>query len=293
MVKQKHFLLHCTLFVLPALLVYSLIRMAPLAMSFGYSFTNWDGYSPSYEWVGLKNYVDIFGDAVVVDAFKNTFTFTFFNVFFLTVFAIPLALALNSAIKSKIALRAVFFFPSVPSVLIIGYIWLFLLDPTDGGIINRMLIGAGLSKIGWLSDYQMAMVSLIMVSVWRLVGWHSLIYIANLQSIPKDFYEAAIMDGANRWQQFRFITFPHLAPALTISVMLMTIDSLKIFELPFALTKGGPGTATTLLTQIIMERGINDQLVGRSSAMAVLFILIILVIAIVQNVILRRREENL
>ncbi|TBL72496.1 sugar ABC transporter permease [Paenibacillus thalictri] len=262
-------------------------------MSFGYSFTNWDGYAPDFDFVGLKNYFAIFQDDAIVGAFRNTFVFAVVNTLLITGLAIPLALVLNSALKSSHLLRAVFFFPSVPSVLIIGYIWLFILDPTANGVLNKLLQGAGLPKVNWLSDYQLAMISLILVSVWRLTGWHSCIYIANLQSIPKDYYEAASIDGASRWQQFRHITFPLLAPGMTISVMLTTIDSLKVYELPFALTRGGPGNATTLLTQIIMERGINDKLVGRSAAMAVLFILIIFVIAAVQHTLMRRREERL
>jgi raffinose/stachyose/melibiose transport system permease protein len=293
LIRQKNFVLHCFLFILPAFAVYTLIRVLPLFMSFGYSFTNWDGYAQSFDFVGLKNYIAIFTDSDIVQSFRNTFVFAFFNTFFITLLAIPLALVLNSALKTKNLLRVIFFFPSVPSVLIIGYIWLFILDPTDGGVINKMLLGIGLAKVDWLSDYQLAMLSLIMVSVWRLVGWHSCIYIANLQGISKDYYEAAGIDGANRWQQFRYITFPLLAPAMTISVMLTTIDSLKVFELPFALTKGGPGNATTLLTQIIIERGINDHMVGRSSAMAVLFILIIFVISAVQHRVMSRREDKL
>ncbi|WP_246079063.1 carbohydrate ABC transporter permease [Paenibacillus piri] len=293
MIRQKNFILQCILFIVPAFAVYTLIRIAPLLMSFGYSFTNWDGYAPAFQFVGLKNYIAIFQDDAILQSFRNTFVFAFFNTLLITLIAIPLALVLNSALKSTNLLRAVFFFPSVPSVLIIGYIWLFILDPTRNGVLNKLLFGIGLQKVDWLSDYKLAMVSLIMVSVWRLAGWHSCIYIANLQGISKDYYEAANIDGANRWQQFRYITFPLLAPAMTISVMLTTIDSLKVFELPFALTKGGPGNATTLLTQIIIERGINDKLVGRSSAMAVLFILIIFVIAGIQHIIMRRREERM
>ncbi|MFB9276876.1 carbohydrate ABC transporter permease [Cohnella cellulosilytica] len=291
--KSKNALFYGLLFIAPAFLVYTLIRIIPLSMSFLYSFTNWDGFSPTYSFVGFRNYAALTSNHAIIQTIKNTLVFAVANVALITLLAIPIAIALNSRLKTRNLLRAVFFFPSVPSVLIIGYVWLFILNPSSSGIMNQLLLQLGLAKVSWLSDYDMAMVSLIMVSVWRLTGWHCCIYIANLQSIPKDYYEAAMIDGANGWQRFRAITFPMLAPSMTISMLLITIDSLKVFELPFALTKGGPGSATTLMTQLIIEKGINDHLVGQSSAFSIVFILFIFVVAVFQLKMMRRREERL
>lgn len=280
-------------FLLPGLLVYTLIRMIPLIMSFRYSLTDWDGYAVSYEFIGFKNYWDLFEDEAVLQAIKNTLFFGILNPLLITVLAIPLALLLNSKLRGTSIYRAVFFFPSVPSALIIGYIWLFIFDPTDSGVLNRLLAVFHIDKVAWLADAKLAMLSILFVSVWKAVGWHSCIYIANLQTISGEYYEAAKIDGASAWQRFWSITFPMLAPGMSISLMLILVDSLKIFELPFALTKGGPGYSTTMLTQMIIERGINEHMIGRASAMSIVFIVMIFIVSSLQLSISRRREAKL
>ena len=290
---KRNVLLTYLAFLLPGLLVYTLIRVVPLLMSFRYSLTNWDGYAVSYDFIGFKNYLDLFNDEAVMQAMKNTLFFGLVNPLLITVLAIPLALLLNSKLRGTSVYRAVFFFPSVPSALIIGYIWLFIFDPTDSGVLNRLLGFFHMDKVLWLADPNLAMLSILFVSVWKAVGWHSCIYIANLQTISGEYYEAAKIDGASAWQRFWNITFPMLAPGMSISLMLILVDSLKIFELPFALTKGGPGYSTTMLTQIIIERGINEHMIGRASAMSMVFIAMIFIISSIQLSISRRREGKL
>ncbi|XID92272.1 carbohydrate ABC transporter permease [Paenibacillaceae bacterium WGS1546] len=280
-------------FLVPALLVFTIVRIVPLILSFRYSFTNWNGFSQSYNFVGFQNYISLFNDAAIVQSIRNTAVFGIVNPLLVTLFAIPIALVLNMAIPFRSLQRVSFFFPSVPSVLIIGYLWLFIFDPTDSGVLNRILHFFGMDPVAWLAGPNMAMGSLIAVSVWKSAGWHACIYLANLQMISKDYYEAAMIDGANVWQKFRYITFPLLAPAVSISVTLILIDSLKIFELPFALTKGGPGYSTTLLTQIIIETGVFDRMIGKASALSIVFVLMILVVAILQLTLLKRREDKI
>lgn len=137
------------------------------------------------------------------------------------------------------------------------------------------------------------MFSVIAANVWRLTGWHACIYLARLQGISDEYYEAARMDGASGLKLFRYITFPLLAPAMTISMMLIVVDGLKIYALPYSLTGGGPGDRTTFMTQLIIDTGIGEKMVGRSSAMAVIFFIIILIIAVIQLYFSRKREEEM
>lgn len=281
------------IFLLPAFIVFTIVRIVPLGLSFRYSFTNWNGFSQTYDFIGWQNYISLFQDSSIVQSIRNTVVFGVLNPLLVTLLAIPIALVLNSAIPLRSFQRVSFFFPSVPSVLIIGYLWLFIFDPTDSGVLNRVLQLFGFDSVAWLASPNLAMGSLIAVSVWKAAGWHACIYLANLQMISKDYYEAAMIDGVNGWQKFRFITFPLLAPAVSISVTLVLIDSLKIFELPFALTKGGPGYSTTLLTQIIIETGVFDRMIGKASALSIVFVLMILIVAILQLGLLKRREEKM
>jgi raffinose/stachyose/melibiose transport system permease protein len=293
MTFSRKYLWTYIIFIVPAVLVFTLVRFVPLLLSFRYSFTNWDGFSQSMQYVGFKNYMNLFHDPAMIQTIKNTVVFGILNPFFVTLLAIPLALILNSSLPFRNFQRVAFFFPSVPSVLILGYLWLYIYDPTSSGVLNTILGIYHIQPVAWLAGPNLAMISLLIVSVWKAAGWHACIYIANLQIIPKDYYEAAMIDGANAWQRFWFITFPLLAPAVSISVTLIVIDSLKIFELPFALTQGGPGYATTFLTQLIINKGIFDRAVGQASAMSILFVFLILIVALLQLSLLRRREDSI
>jgi raffinose/stachyose/melibiose transport system permease protein len=145
----------------------------------------------------------------------------------------------------------------------------------------------------WLSDPMLAKLSIIIVAAWAGVGWHAVLYLAFLQSIPKDYFEAAAIDGASKFQQIRYITLPLLAPAMTISVMLLLTGGLKVFEIPLALTKGGPGFETNTITQVIVLRGITEARFGLASAMSIVFFLIVLLIAYFQVTMMQKREDKM
>lgn len=271
-------------FVLPAFLIYTVLMMYPLLQAVGLSFTDWKGITfEGLNFVGLKNYREVLQDQQIVTAIWNTVVYAVAVPFFVTVFAIPLSAALNSKMKTKNIQRAAFFFPSVPSALILGFLWSYIMSPLDYGLLNRVVTALGFEPVLWLADVKMAMVSVIIVSVWSQVGWHACIYLAQLQSIPADIYEAARIDGATGIQMFFRITVPQLRPAMVTSIMLLLISSLKIFDLPFALTGGGPGYATTMISQVIIERGFVDKMYGRSMASAIIFFLFVAVITIIQQ----------
>jgi len=281
-------------FLLPILVVYTLFTIYPLLQSLFLSFTNFGGYSNIYDFVGFKNYERLFVDDAIRASISYTLLFTFGKALLVTVLAIPLAIILDQNFVTRNLHRAIFFFPSIPSGLLIAYIWGFILAPIGSGVLNKIL--NQLFNVGaqpWLSDPLLAKLSTIFVATWAITGWHAVLYLAFLQSIPKDYYEAASIDGANRLQQFRYVTLPLLAPAMTVSVMLLLTGGLKVFEIPFALTKGGPGFETLTVTQVIVQKGITEAQYGLASAMSVVFFLIVLVIAIFQVTMMQRREQDL
>ena len=278
-------------FIVPAFIVYTVLTMYPLIQTIWLSFTNWDGYSMSnLSFVGLENFKAVLADKSMKSALLNTLFYSVIFPILTTIFAIPLSLALNSKMKSRNLQRAVLFFPSVPSAIILGYLWAYILAPTSSGLLNKFLGLFGINPVMWLSTPKTAMFSVIMVNLWSVLGWHACIYLAQLQSIPAEYYEAATVDGANAWQKFRYITFPMLASAMTVSVMLLLVNSMKIFDLPFALTNGGPGTSTTMISQIIIKTGFVEKSYGKATAMSAIFFVFIAVISIVQLNTMKKRE---
>lgn len=269
--------------ILPAFLVYTVMTFIPLVMTIGLSLSDWNGsVIENLKFVGLKNYLGVFSDARMMSALKNTLFYAVLNPVLVTALAIPLALALNSRMFTRNLQRAVFFFPSVPSILILGYLWSYIMSPLEFGILNKFFALFGLGPYRWLSSPQMAMWSVLLVGVWSVLGWHACIYIAQMQGIPSDYYEAAAIDGASRRQQTVMITLPLLKPAVATSTLLLLVNALKVYELPTALTKGGPGSATTMFTQIIIQTGFINKRYGTSTAMSVVFCCIVMVIGVIQ-----------
>ncbi|MEY8351772.1 sugar ABC transporter permease [Lachnospiraceae bacterium 54-53] len=279
------------LFILPAFAVYTILTVIPLVQTLGLSFTSWDGYSMSdLSFTGLRNFKMVFSDRSMKTALRNTCFYSIVFPLLTTVFAIPLSLALNSGMKTKNLQRAVFFFPSVPSAIILGYLWAYILAPTGNGLLNKMLGLFGLKPVMWLAVPQWAMFSVLLVNLWSAVGWHACIYLAQLQSIPTEYYEAANTDGATSWQKFRYITFPMLASAMTVSVMLLLLNSMKLYDLPFALTSGGPGNSTTMISQIIIKTGFVEKSYGKATAMSAIFFLFIAIVSVIQLKLMKKRE---
>ncbi|MEK3732797.1 MULTISPECIES: carbohydrate ABC transporter permease [Paenibacillus] len=281
-------------FLIPILVIYTLFTIYPLIRSFTLSLTNFNGYSNNYDFIGLRNYARLFADPAIMSGISFTVLFAVATTVLVTLLAIPLALILDQKFLSKNVLRAVFFFPSIPSGLLLAFVWGFIFAPVPSGILNtilRELFGSGPQP--WLSDPVLAKISTIVVAVWAVTGWHAIIYLAFLQSIPRDFYEAASIDGASRWQQIRYLTIPLLAPAMTVSILLLITNGLKVYEIPFALTNGGPGFETHTITHVIVLRGISEAQFGLASAISVVFFLIVLVIGFLQFNLMQRREERM
>ncbi|MCH1450954.1 MAG: sugar ABC transporter permease [Acidimicrobiales bacterium] len=281
-----------TVFILPALIVYSVAVVLPLIQTFRYSFTNYDGLNPEYDFVGLENYRKTLSSEQLIEPFIRTIGFSLVVPLLVTVFAIPLSLVLNGRFKTRNFQRASFFFPAILSALFLGYSWTFILSSSKYGMINALLEQFGFDRQLLLADSDLAMWLIVLVVVWSQVGWHAALYLANLQTIDPALFEAADIDGASGFQRFRFITLPHLAPAMTVSVALLIIGSLKVFDLPLAMTDGGPGRSTILMTQSIIIQGLSSSRIGLASAMSFLFFLVIAVITFAQVTLMSRHEDE-
>lgn len=281
------------IFLIPAILAFTTFTIVPLAKTLLYSFTDFDGVTHSYTFVGLANYFSVFQDEVMKQALFNTLFYTLCTMLLINLISLPLAVLLDKPMRVKTFERAVFFFPSVVSGLLIGYIWGYILSPLASGALNKLLSAFGVASIGWTSDPWLAKFCIIGVAVWTSTGWHTVVNLAYLQAISPEYYEAASIDGASRWQQFTRITIPLLAPALTINTLLLLTNGLKVYDLPYALTKGGPGYANYTVTQIIIQRGISEKQYGVSTALAAIFILLVMIIAVVQFTTMRKREEDI
>ncbi|MDQ0634280.1 raffinose/stachyose/melibiose transport system permease protein [Arthrobacter pascens] len=279
-------------FVVPIIIVFVVLYLIPMAQSLYYSFTDYNGYVSSPTFIGIKNYISIWRDPSMLSALGFTLGYAVLTTLIVTVLAIPLALVLNRRFFGRGFVRSVFFFPAVPSVAILGLVWTFILSPLGSGVINSVIGHLGIAPVPWLSDETLAQVSVIMVAVWAQTGWHAMLYLAYLQSLPADVFEAAKIDGANRWQEFRMLTLPLLMPAVSVSTLLLLTNGLKVYDLPFTLTKGGPGFATRTLTQSIIENGIAQSDIGKASALSVLFLIAVGLIIVVQLAVSRRLQER-
>lgn len=281
------------IFFLPALIAFTTFTIIPLLKTIMYSVTDFNGVNHEYRFVGLKNFIGVFQDEVMRQALFNTLFYTFCTMILINVLSIPLAVFLDKKTKLKSAERAIFFFPSIVSALLLGYIWGYILSPLPTGAANSLLGSLGLSPIGWTSTSWGARLCIIAVAVWTSTGWHATVYLAYLQAISQEYYEAASIDGASKWKQFTKITIPMLAPGFTVNTLLLLTNGLKVYDLPYALTKGGPGFSNYTVTQVITQRGISEKQYGASTALATIFIILVMIISCIQFMAMRKREEDL
>ncbi len=261
------------LFILAPTLLFVLLRVVPTIYAFILSFTDYSILRPP-NWVGLSNYETLLSERETRTAFVNSLYYMVGTVFPSAAIGLFLALLLNQKLKGIGLFRTAYYVPQVASWVAISMIWVFLLNPSFG-VLNYFLSMIGLPKYGWLSDPNLAMPSIIMVSVWRNIGYDTVIYLAGLQGIPAFLYEAARVDGASTWRQFRRITWPLLLPTTTFIIIMTGIFSLQAFDQIYVLTQGGPGNKTTTLVFHIWRNAFQYMRMGYASAIAfVLFVVI-------------------
>lgn len=255
------------------------------------SFMDSGIFTGSY-FVGLDNFKMLFQDEVYWITFKNTIVYSVFTVLLMMVVSLVLAMLLSkSAVKFESGFRAIFYIPALISMIAVGISWRFILGD-EMGIFNYILSVFDKGPVGWLTNQTLAMANVIMVSVWAQSGYYMVMYIAGLQAIPVELYEAAEIDGANRWDKFKRITIPMLRSTILVVLVLATIQSFKAYELIITMTKGGPGYATKFVVQQVYEVAFLEDRLGYASAMSIMLMLVIGLFTIIQFKITKNGEGS-
>lgn len=269
----------------PALALYLVFTIYPMIQVVVASFTDARGFNQPWEFVGLDNFVRIFsGDPVLMEAIGNTAIYAFFKVIVQTVLAFLIAVLLHRQLMLGNIYRAIFFAPMVISPVAIVFTWSFMYDPASG-TFNTILRNIGLGALAqdWLGNYDLALYSVILVDLWSGLGFNIVIFLAGLSTIPSEILEAARVDGARGWKSLRYITLPLMIPSIGLVLVLAVNGALRAFDTVYLMTKGGPGNSTQLyMTQVFQEGLVNNNF-GYASAMAVLVLIVLIVIAAVQN----------
>jgi raffinose/stachyose/melibiose transport system permease protein len=275
--------------IIPALLIYGVLFVAPSIYGIYYSLTDWTIGKATISFIGLKNFETIFQNSDLRKAIYNTFLFAILAVVFKNLFGLLLALAVNVKMALRDYFRVIAFLPCVISTIVIGLIFVPILHPD--GFLNSFLqmMGLGFLRQSWLANIKVVMFTIAGVSVWQWSGYHMIIYLAGLQGIPKIYYEAAKIDGANAFQRFRKITFPLLAPSVNINLILSLIGGLKVFSEPFTLTNGGPGHASQVIALEVFTKFGQGQW-GLGTALNVALMIFVSIICIPLLYQIRKRE---
>jgi raffinose/stachyose/melibiose transport system permease protein len=278
-------------FAAPALAIYALIVIYPSLGGAYYAFTDWSGIG-AHKWIGLENFKTLFSDDQSFASLVNTIKLTVFIVVVQNAVGLALALGVHTRIRSKYVLRTIFFAPAVLSPVVIAFLWKYMFNPQPDAGLNAMLGFFGLDFLqqNWLGDPSIALWAIGLTVVWQYAGYSMVIFLAALQGIPKDLEEAATLDGAGRWQRFRHIVLPLIAPAMTINLTLSTIGGLKLFDQVFAITGGGPGYSTETLSTLIYKQAFVFGQYGYSTAVALVLALLVSGLALIQIRYLQRRE---
>lgn len=284
-------------FLLPLLLYFTVFTIYPIVMSYVYSTFDWNGLGPLENFVFLNNYKQVLAD----DAFWNAFTNNLIFIFFKTIILVPLALVtaiiLNLAyLKGKTFFRTVYFLPVVTTASVIGVVMKFIFG-NDNALVNNILIWAGVihKAIPWLAQANTAFIVLIGISIWKSFGMIMVYWLAGLQSLPEDTFEAAKIDGANAWQTFWYITLPMLAPVGTVIVLLTVVNSMHVFDLAKTLTDGGPFFATDMMDLYIYRYAFGNAgfpQMGYASAAGIVFGLAVFLITLVLSGIVRAAKAE-
>lgn len=273
--------------VLPGFIIFTVGLIIPLLLSFRYSLTSWDGMSAEKVFVGFQNYIKLFKDKEFLESWWFTLKFTVGNTIIQNIAALLFAVALDSGLKAQKLYRTAFFVPCLISAVVVGFIWLKMfsnvlpeINEWLGTNFNFMLFGDTKTVLG----------GLLIANNWQWIGYWMLIYLAGLQSVPAELYEAAKVDGAGPVKRFFHVTIPMLAPAITICVVGITTGSLKVYDLLVSSTKGGPGRASTSVIYQTYTTAINGRQYGYGSAMTVTLVVVLLLVALIQVKGLKSKE---
>lgn len=278
------------LMTLPVVALFFCFNTLPLLKGFYYGLTNFKGYG-SYDFVGLRNFVDLFQDIRVGKSYLFTFKYAIVCTILVNVISLILALGLNSKIKGKSILRGIYFIPNVLGGLVVGYIFGFIFTyilPALG-----QMMGIGFLSDSLLSKSSTAWIGIVIVGAWQSIAMNTIIYISGLSTVPEDVYEAGAIDGVTGWNKFKSITFPLIMPFFTINMVLCMKNFLMVFDQIMSLTKGGPSQSTESISYLIYNNGMSGGQFGFQSANAFVFFVVIVIISVLQMRFLGNKEEQL
>ena len=278
------------LMTIPVVALFFCFNTLPLLKGVMYSFTNFKGFG-SYDWVGVRNYMDLFQDVRVGNSYWFTFKLAIVTTIVVNVISLLLAMALNSKIRAKSFFRGAYFLPNILGALVVGYIFNYFFTyilPAVGEMIGWETLSSSL-----LSSKNLAWIAIVIVCAWQAIAMNTIIYISGLQTVPEDVYEAGAIDGATGWNKFKNLTFPLILPFFTINMVLCVKNFLMVFDQIMALTKGGPAQSTESIYYLIYQNGMAGGQFGFQSANAVIFFLVIVAISVTQMTVLGKKEEQL
>lgn len=264
------------IFLLPALLGTLIFIVIPVICSFGLSFVQWDLLNP-IKFVGFENYREIFHDGLFYKILGNTIVFALSTSFLGVIIPLILASILNTKIRGSEFFKGAYFLPFITPMVVVGVVWAWIFDPNIG-LLNQMLH----LHLNWLYDSKLAMPALIVVSVWKLVGYNMIIFLSSLSAISQSLFEAAKIDGANSFQILKNVTIPMLSPTIFFVVIITAISSFQVFDLIYLMTQGGPFDSTNVLVYAIYKNAFEYFNVGKASAIAYVLFVIILVLTLIQ-----------
>ena len=278
---------------LPAAIIFAGFYFVPFIANLRYSLTRWDRITEP-EFVGFRNFINLLtNDDLFYKVLGNNLRFTFLVVLFQTLFSLIFAIFLVKNTRANIALRTLFFFPTILSSVSVGMIWLFMYDPNFGAI-NLFFTRLGLEgfALNWLGSESSALYAITFTQVWFHTGQMMVIYIAGLQQIPQELYEAAEMDGASRWQQFRNVTWPMSIPTTIVVMAYTTIQSFRAFDLIFAMTQGGPNNSSNIFVVLIYQTVFSELRIGYAATQSIFFIIVLVFVTLLQRKFLNSRYEK-
>lgn len=277
------------IFYIPAILLFLVFVIYPFIEGIRISFTNWNGYSQNYKYIGLNNYVKLLHDSKMGVALRNTLIYGVGSTILQNILGLAYAIFLNTKIKGRTLVRTVVYAPVMISGLVMGYIMYFLVQ-YDGGAINDILIALGRDPVDWLNNGNRAVVIITLINVIQYVGTSMVIYLAGLQNISTQYYEAAEIDGASSWQRFRYITIPMLTPAISSSVTLNLIGGLKLYDVIQALTSGGPGYSSHSLSTLVSNQYFSAANAGYSATIGLFSFVLIMVLSNIVTFYFNKKE---
>lgn len=279
-------------FLMPAFIIYTALLVIPILMAFYFSMFKWNGFG-EMEFLGFKNYADVFHDARLGNAVLNTLIISVTVIVAVNVLGLFLAMLVNHASRKSNVFRTIFFVPFVLSTVAISFVWKSIFS--YNGVLNGLLTALGQDSLigNWIGEKGSAIVCIIIVEIWRTLGYHMMLYLAALQTVPGELYEACTVDGGSRWDKFRNVTLPLIVPGMSVSILMSIINELRMYDVVKIMTDGGPGYDTETIVYNIVAQGFSNSMVGYSSAIAVVLFIAIGAVSIFTVTAMGKKEVEM